>query len=336
MDNLKIILTESKKPNPDVNIMDSGMTGPTEVSITKPTNTEIKTVIKKRISNPPAVIHSGDFDTLVLSGGSVNAIVMLGSLQCIYDNNLHRKIHTYFGCSSGAICCYLLAIGYTPSEIIVQLCVNKLLEGIKNFDIVSMINGSGAISFSLINEQLEKMTIQKIGKLITLKDLYVILGKKLICTTHNMTKNRSEILSYETYPDMPCLIALRMSSNLPFIFEQFKYLGCYYIDGVISNNFPIDLADKSGDKILGLVLNNVDLNLKDNSNKLEYIYKLISIPIRQSTQHKINKCSQKCTIVSLKPSNIFCMNFNLDTNTKLNIFSDGFQQMKQYLETNLI
>ena len=43
--------------------------------------------------------------------------------------------------------------------------------------------------------------------------------------------NRTEYLSYLNHPNMQCLIALRMSCNLPIIFSQFKYLNCYYLDG---------------------------------------------------------------------------------------------------------
>ncbi|MEI8232075.1 MAG: hypothetical protein WCG32_05895 [Actinomycetes bacterium] len=37
---------------------------------------------------------SGDFDTLVLSGGSVQAMIMLGALQYAEDNFLLKKINS--------------------------------------------------------------------------------------------------------------------------------------------------------------------------------------------------------------------------------------------------
>ena len=84
------------------------------------------------------------YDTLVLSGGSTKGIIILGSLQYLYDNFYLSKIKNYIGTSSGAIICFLLAIGYTPIEIIVYICTHQLLEKIQHFNVVAMINGGGA------------------------------------------------------------------------------------------------------------------------------------------------------------------------------------------------
>lgn len=275
---------------------------------------------------------SGDFDTLVLSGGSIHAIIVLGALQYAEDNFLLKKINTIIGTSAGAICGYLLAIGYTPLEIMVYLCTKQVLEKMKHFNIVAMMNGNGCTSYVHIQEQLEKMTIEKIGILPTLKELYTIFNKKLVCCTYNLSKNCEEILNYETYPDMPCLIALRMSSNLPLIFDHFKYTGSFYTDGGISNNFPIDIGDKIGNKILGIVLDKFNFNFNNKENTIEYIYQLMLVPINQSIISKINKASDKCYIVKLETDKTPFFNFNLDTHTKLEMFSDGFVQMKNLWE----
>jgi len=91
-----------------------------------------------------------NYDTLVLAGAGVKGILTLGALQCAYDNFLLRDIKIYIGTSSGAIICFLLAIGYTPIEIVVYICTNKLMEKLQHFNIVAMINGSGASSYTSI------------------------------------------------------------------------------------------------------------------------------------------------------------------------------------------
>ena len=273
------------------------------------------------------------FDTLVLSGGSVQAIIMLGALQYAEDNFLLKKINIYVGTSAGVICGYLLAIGYTPIEIMVYLCTKQILEKMKHFNIVAMINGGGATSYIHIHEQLEKMTIEKIGRLLTLKDLYTIFNKSLVCITYNLTTNKQEVLTYENNPDLPCLIAIRMSSNLPFIFDHFQYMGNFYTDGGISNNFPIDIGGSIGTKVLGLALFNINYNFNDDKdNMLKCMYQLICITSTQSMIHNIENVSKKCTVVQLKPDKTLFFDFNLDTHTKLEMFSNGFIQMKTYFE----
>ena len=293
---------------------------------------EIKEIPKEEIKEP----ISGEYDTLVLSGGSIQAIITLGALQYATDNFLLNHINTYIGTSAGAIIGYLLSIGYTPIEIMIYLCTKQILEKIKNFNVVAMMNGSGATSYVYLHEQLERMTIEKIGKLITLKDLYDNYGKKLICVTHNLTINKIEYLSHETYPDLPCLIALRMSSNLPFIFDHFKYLGSFYIDGGISNNFPINKGEEEGKKILGIVITKMSDNFSKDpgKNMIEYIYQLMSIQIECNTVNMIDNSSDKSTIIPLKPDATFFFNFNLDSHSKLEMFSHGYTQMKEYWEKN--
>ena len=277
---------------------------------------------------------SGDFDTVVLSGGSIHSILLLGSLQYASDNNLLYKVQTYVGTSAGAICCYLLAIGYTPTEIMVYLCTKQILENMKDINIVSMINGGGGTSFSYINEQLEMMTIEKIGRLITIKELYTLFNKKFICTTYNITLGKPEILSDETYPDMPCLIALRMSCNIPFVFEKFQYLGSNYIDGGISNNFPVDIADNYGNKILGIVLYDVNKNFNEtNNNTLNYLYEIMYIPIHQRVINNIENSSTNCSIFKLRTPDILFFNFNIGSQQKLEMFSSGYTQLKKQWES---
>jgi predicted acylesterase/phospholipase RssA len=208
------------------------------------------------------------------------------------------------------------------------------MERLQNFNLVSMMNGLGASSFAPIQEILEKMTIEKIGYLPTLKDLYNKYKKNFICCTYNLSKGCSEYLSHETNPDLPSLIALRMSANLPLVFEKYLYDGNYYIDGAISDNFPIDIADANGTKIIGIVLSSEQENfnkLKD-MDILEYIHNLIHIPCVQSVEFKIKLASSKCKIVRLCYENIKVFNFSVDTRTKLDMFSKGYQQMKFAVE----
>ena len=196
-----------------------------------------------------------------------------------------------------------------------------------------MLNGYGATSFSSIYEHLEKMTIDKIGYLPTFDDLYAKYSKNLICVTYNLTDNKAEYLSYETEPHLPCLIALKMSANLPLIFENFKYRNKFYIDGGISDNFPINIAEEKGKKILGLHIasDNESFNTDTEMNMLEFIYKLIFIPIEQGIDYKINN-SKKSKIINLSYPKLKFFNFNINSKEKLEVFSTGYDQMKTQFE----
>ena len=255
----------------------------------------------------------------------------LGALQHLYDEALHHEITTYVGTSSGAIVGYLLAIGYTPLEIMLEICTKRMIDKLQFFDIYGMINGAGACSFSVIQEQLEKMTISKIGTLHTLKDLYEKYKRVLVCTTYNMTKGKCEYLSHENYPNLPCLTALRMSSNLPLIFEPYKYEQSFYIDGAVSDNFPIDVGDEMGKKVLGILLSPASHNIDPAMPMVEYIYKLIFIPINDNTRRRLENISEKCKVVRIITQDVNFFKFNLTTPTMLNMFSFGYRQFSDDL-----
>ena len=180
--------------------------------------------------------------------------------------------------------------------------INVLNTMVQHFNILGMINGLGASSFVTIQEELEKITISKIGFLPTLKDIHDKFNKNLICCTYNITLNRTEYISYENNPDLPCIIALKMSSNLPLIFENFLYNGNLYIDGGIGDNFPIDIGDKIGKKILGIIINN-NIEIFNNGSSdidiIEYIYYLFFIPSMQSIEYKINRVSKKNAFITV-------------------------------------
>jgi predicted acylesterase/phospholipase RssA len=88
------------------------------------------------------------------------------------------------------------------------------------------------------------MSISKIGYLPTLNDIKEKMKKNLVCVTHNLTENRTEYLSWETHPHLPCVTAINMSANLPLVFENYRYGNCFYVDGGISDNFAIDTGEK--------------------------------------------------------------------------------------------
>ncbi len=90
-----------------------------------------------------------------------------------------------------------------------------------------MLRGNGALSFNIIQEQLELMTINKLGYLPSLYDIYNKFGITFICVTYNLTQNKTEHLSYKNYPNLSCIQAIKMSSNFPIIFEIMNIMVIY-------------------------------------------------------------------------------------------------------------
>ena len=278
-------------------------------------------------------IYEEEFDTLVLSGSSSRGIAVLGALQYFYDNNLLNNVQYYFGTSSGFIINYLLIIGYTPIEILIHVFTTKILEKMQKINFNNLLKGQGAVSWDEnIGKLLSKMTLDKIKFIPTFDQLYNTFSKKLIGITYNASLENMEYLSVENTPDLSCIEAAKMSSNLPFLFEKCKYKNNYYIDGGIVNNFPIDIAKKVSNKILGIMTyNEGNKDVKKNnkiiecSNQFNYIYRLIFIAIDHITETRIkNEDDHNIKIIKIPTGTLKSYNFNIDSKMKFLLFSTGY------------
>lgn len=281
------------------------------------------------------------FDTLVLPGGALNGIYLLGALQYCSDNLLLHNINTYIGTSAGAMTSFLLAIGYSPVDIITEIITSQVVEKIQHFNIFAVINNLGATSFSAISELLERMTINKIGYYPTFADIKQKLNKNLIFVTYNLTNDSPEYLSYETHPTLPCLVAIRMSCNLPLVFDNFKYDNQYYIDGGIIDNLALNFTinNTEAQNILAMHMIYNHLKFCPSDNFLQYIFKIIRIPIIQEQKNKHDAfkasfpASKRYSMIDIEDvfkNNMF--DFNISNINKLNMFSSGYQQCKQKFE----
>lgn len=275
------------------------------------------------------------YDTLILSGGAVKGFALLGALQYAMDNGIMKNIHKMIGTSIGAIIAYLICIGYAPVEIMVILCQTNFLGKLTNFDIYNVVHGTGGISFSIVNEMLEKLTVNKIGKFITLKQLQQEYGKTLICCTYNYTKDCEEFITPMNNPDIPCLTALRMSANLPLLFEPFRYNSSIYLDGGLVSNFPIHFIDKENDIALGFVLvngENKDENMNHIPSPFELLWKMLSIPMNKLQKLRTDEFRHLCDLVEIELDTFSPLQFDISKSEKFDIFSIGYETSKRLFE----
>jgi NTE family protein len=285
---------------------------------------------------------SSDYNVILMSGGGTKGFCTLGALQYMQDNNIinNNNISYYIGTSVGSIISYFLAIGYTPIEIVVYLCSNNVLENIVS-DLSGLLNLTGVYNYSFITKHCEKMTLEKIDYIPTLKQLYDNFGKKLYVCSYNLTKHKREYISYLNYPDISCLDAIRMSSNIPFIFDDFIYNGDEYIDGGVIDNFPTNLLNTISEKNIkpiGIYLDdkkeNDDSNTDTRYHKIlklvNKIYNIMMIPCKENKE-----CSIDIDIIKIDVDVQF-FNFSISHTKKLELFSYGYNYAKSYFEHKIL
>lgn len=261
----------------------------------------------------------------------------LGCLQFITESADLSNIEEYAGTSVGSILCFLLAIGYKPMELLLKLTMSKVWGTLKHPNLVALLQGDGAYSFSPIQEFLERVTIEKIGKLPTLGSLKKDYGADLTCVTYNLTERRPEYLSPRTHPDMPCLTAIRMSSCLPFLFESYRYGEASYVDGATVDNFPIDVFE--GTKSTVAICISPEKAPRTSSSKefnmVGYSLDILTASGLQHTKHMIQKAREKQAVhlIQLHDTGVEIFEFTLDTPQKLDLFSEGYKDARRQFLT---
>lgn len=275
------------------------------------------------------------YDTLVLSGNSTNAIVTLGALQYLTDHGQIKDVKNYIGTSSGAILSLLLLIGYQPIEILTHLCIEKVYKKMVQFNISNMLlMGKPLMSFEPIKSCLEQLIVDKIGFMPTMRTVEKLgskdLGggdKKLVFTTYNLTDDRREYISSETYPDLPVIHGIRMSSNFPLVFEPYVYDEKAYLDGGLVDNFAVEYGERVGNRCLGVMTNNPQRKYSPHDfGNIEFVWKVFQIFITTVTKDKIDRTN--CDIIGLDfKSNFF--NFESSNNELIEMFDKGYELCKE-------
>jgi NTE family protein len=264
--------------------------------------------------------------TLVIAGGALKGFGMLGAIQYIHEQFGIENIHSFFGTSVGTIIGYVLSIGQTPLETIHSVISSKILHTHGDINLEQLLSQQGVFSFEPIQDELELITLSKHGQLFTMKSLYEILGKELCCVTVNFTTGKPEILHHTTTPDLPCLTAIQMSCSIPLLFNQMIYNDMIYIDGGLSDNFPIRVAYRFGKTDIIGICSNTELDSDDDQTetfKMNWV-KLIFLPINIQTRKTIRKYRKRCTIVDVPLLKSMFNRFHLDTPEIMEMFSIGY------------
>lgn len=275
------------------------------------------------------------YTCLVLSGGHIKGIYMLGALHYLQIMGYLENISIYCGTSVGSIISYFLMLGYTPANILMYLSCNKIDH--ETMNLLSLIKKLGLYNFDIIDTHLKILTLNKLSHIPTLQQLYDITKKKLICITYNQTTQKTLYISYETHPNLSVLTALRMSSNMPFVFEEFVYNDNVYIDGGITDNFGIKYMDhllEPHHNILGIEIDFSNKKIKDDKNKnelssfLSKVFLILNIPLVELYQLRKINCSNRTKIITLESEDNSYFNFDLNIKTNIEYFSSGYRQAK--------
>jgi len=283
------------------------------------------------------------YKNLIISGGGFNGFQFFGIIKYLDENNLINNIDKYVGVSMGAMINLLIIVGYKFNEIenfLIKFKFAKVFD-LKFEKILMEDNIKGLSDGNKFNKLIKKFLVnKKFDKDITLRQLYEKTNKQLLIGVTNLTKDLFEIITHENYPDMPVYLAIRMSSCIPMFFEPIEYQDQYYVDGVMKDNFPIQVIPNNElETTIGMVLltHEDNYNIKDMGT-VNYMIHLYRVLVSEPMKNKIDKYKQLCKLFIIQPK-INSYNYELDESIRTELICCGYDLCKasineHTLETN--
>ncbi|XP_070567001.1 uncharacterized protein YqhO-like [Ptychodera flava] len=191
------------------------------------------------------------FENLVFEGGGTKGIAYAGVMKVLDDVGVLPNIKRFGGTSAGAMIACMLAVGYSPNEV-VEMMDKELgpLAVDHSFGILSLLPNlirhygwnPGKKLFDWFGDKLaEKPEIG--NRDITFKELYDRYGKELCIVVCNVTQMNAEYCHVKTTPDMPIRLAVRMSMSIPGFYQAVKSNESVYVDGGVLVNYPVHCYD---------------------------------------------------------------------------------------------
>lgn len=196
---------------------------------------------------------------LVFSGGGLRAICLLGIFRYLYIEKLHDKIHDVAGTSMGAFFClaFALKIPYEKlEEIIKDLTLIEEVKTIDNKSFLNIFTKNGIESAYIYLKPIIKYIKERYNvDNLSFIELSKKTGINLYVSCTNINKNCNQIFSIETTPNVSITDAVAASMSVPFLGIPIEIDDEYYIDGGMTDNFPIEVFNKiPKENILGVAI----------------------------------------------------------------------------------
>ena len=212
---------------------------------------------------------------LVISGGGPTMFQSIGAIQYLEQNgfvNLNN-ITSMYGTSAGAFVSVFVSLKFdweTLNEYVIKRPWHKVFP-IKANTILDSYSKKGLFDNSVIIKCFKPLFDAKdISMEITMKQFFEYSGIELHMFSFELNSFEGVDISYKTYPDLPLIKALHMTSSFPVFLSPVLIENKCYIDGGIICNYPLNKcieANGNVDEILGF--NNDYSSKTESDNKKE-------------------------------------------------------------------
>jgi len=188
-------------------------------------------------------------DTLVVSGGGLDGFAALGSLSALRDEHMTTDIRTVVGTSIGSFVGALFCM-----DVDLRLAFRTMYRmNRKALLSASIDNLSKTFGFD-DGSGLDTIIATFVPETLTFRGIRAEYGRDLFVHAACISDGVGVTFGPETHPDFSVRTAIRMSCSVPLAFSGIWNDAKLYVDGCLTNNYPLDLVPNPRAKILGIRL----------------------------------------------------------------------------------
>lgn len=268
---------------------------------------------------------------LVFSGAGVKIYCFLGFIKYLEEHDLLKNIKAIIGTSAGSIIATCICCNFSIEEIeqlLLKINITKLPK-VDSESILNFFNNYGLDDASEFIRVFKIILKKKTNnENITFKELYDLTQKKLIISATNLNKMEIEFFDYINTPQCQVIDALIMSISIPLLFKPAKYKDYYYVDGGLTDNYPISYFESERKETLGMLVTSSSLHEFNVNNIEDYLVGLCMTSFNKLIKITINNY-KKNTVVVYDNTNF--VNFKLSDESKLNLLEAGYNNTKEFL-----
>jgi len=286
---------------------------------------------------------------LVISGGGPTMIKTLGACQYLEKQGFWNidNIESIHGTSAGAIIGAMLCMRFdwdTLNSYIIQRPWHEAFP-INIKTILDAYHNRGIFDKSAPEKFFKSLLAAKdLSMKITLKEFFEYSKIELYMYSFEINHFQIESISYLTYPDLPLITAIQMTSAIPIIVSPVCFDEKCFIDGAVVSNYPLNYClqkvenkeeilgfkNKYDEKPQGAVIN-------DDSTLLDYIiiflYKLI---FQLNTEDKQEEIPNEITYSAMYLSFEYIKSVISSQEIRTNFLETGIQAAKFFLNKKQI
>ena len=229
------------------------------------------------------------YTNLVLAAGGIKGFGIIGCLSTLNKYKIleYKKLKKIAGSSVGSLIGLMITLKYNLDEI-EELAIKLPFDKFKKFDINNFFDKYGVDDGEEFMNIFRVIIKKKLGKEnISFSELYKFNNIEYIVVGTCVSDYTTSIFNYKNSPNMSILDAIRISISVPLVFDVVNYENKIYIDGAISNPYPINIFKNEIDKTLGLLMSTRDKIYEINSIET-YINKIINCMMHNISQRDLD------------------------------------------------